>query len=146
MSDEQVDEIVNRAVQEWRREQRGRQVDRATADSNIYVSALKSGGKPLTLLKKAVEEDVELAISDSILRETLGVLRDKLHRTDEELLADEPYISACTKRIQPTETLTHGSRVDIYARNSAAWSVAHSRKVRGGAPVTSAHVDVTNAG
>jgi hypothetical protein len=33
-------------------------------------------------------------------------LRDKFHRTDEELLADELYISACTKRVQPTETLT----------------------------------------
>jgi hypothetical protein len=38
------------------------------------------------------------------------------------------------------------SRVAVYARNSAAWSVAHSRKVRGGAPVSSANVDVTNAG
>jgi hypothetical protein len=37
-------------------------------------------------------------------------------------------------------------RVDIYALNSAAWSVAHSKKVRGGAPVSSATVDVTNAG
>ncbi len=81
-------------------------MDRVTADSNIYVSALKFGGKPLTLLEKALEEDIELAISDSILRETLGVLRDKFHRTDEELLADEVYISACTKRVQPIETLT----------------------------------------
>ena len=37
-------------------------------------------------------------------------------------------------------------RPPCYARNSAAWSVAHSRKVRGGAPVSSANVDVTNAG
>ncbi len=79
---------------------------RVTADSNIYISALKFGGKPLTLLEKALDEDIELAISDSILRETLGVLRDKFHRTDQELLADELYISACTKRVQPTETPT----------------------------------------
>jgi predicted nucleic acid-binding protein len=85
-------------------------VDRATADSNIYVSVLKFGGKPLTLLEKAIEEDIELAISDSILRETLGVLRDKFHRTDEELLADELYISACTKRIQPNRDAHRGSQ------------------------------------
>jgi hypothetical protein len=37
-------------------------------------------------------------------------------------------------------------RVGIYLRNSAAWSVAHSRKVRGAVAVTSANVEVTNAG
>ena len=37
-------------------------------------------------------------------------------------------------------------RIAVYARNSAAWSVAHSRNVRGGAPVSSENVDVTNAG
>ncbi len=43
---------------------------------------------------------------------------------------------------------THSSPTipPCYARNSAAWSVAHSRNVRGGAPVSSANVDVTNAG
>jgi hypothetical protein len=36
--------------------------------------------------------------------------------------------------------------VAIYARKSPAWSVAHSRKVRAGIPVSSANVDVTTAG
>ena len=46
-------------------------MDRVTADSNIYVSALKFGGKPLTLLDMALEGEIELAVSDSIIRETL---------------------------------------------------------------------------
>jgi hypothetical protein len=51
-------------------------VERVTADSNIYVSALRFGGKPLTLLEVALDGQIELAISDAILDETLGVLRD----------------------------------------------------------------------
>jgi hypothetical protein len=46
----------------------------------------------------------------------------------------------------PSRKYRRPSRVDIYARNSATWSVAHSKKVRGGAPVSSPTVDVTNAG
>jgi len=33
-----------------------------------------------------------------------------------------------------------------YVLNSFAWSVAHSKNVRAGVPVTAAHVEVTNAG
>jgi len=44
----------------------------------------------------------------------------------------------------PTTVLIE--RPPSYARNSAAWSVAHWRNVRGGTPVSSANVDVTNAG
>jgi hypothetical protein len=46
---------------------------------------------------------------------------------------------------EPT-TCPDGERPPCHARNSAAWSVAHWRNVRGGAPVSSANVDVTNAG
>ncbi len=57
------------------------------------------------------------------------------------------WCSAVGKRFATTLHMTHRLLgVAIYARNSAAWSVAHSRKVRGGAPVSSANVDVTNAG
>ena len=58
---------------------------RVTADSNIYISALMFGGKPLEILETALEGESELAISDDILSETLRVLRDKFHRTSEQL-------------------------------------------------------------
>lgn len=74
-------------------------MDRVTADSNIYVSALKFGGKPLTLLDMALEGEIELAVSDSIIRETLGILQDKFKRTDQELRADESNIRTCAKLV-----------------------------------------------
>ena len=78
---------------------------RVTADSNLYVSALIFGGKPLALLDLARDAHIELAISDDILAETLRVMRDKFHRTPDQLQADETLISAITTRVQPTERL-----------------------------------------
>jgi hypothetical protein len=69
-------------------------VDRVTADSNIYVSALRFGGNPLTRLEMALDAQIELAISDAILNETVGILCDKFHRTPEQLQGDEAYITA----------------------------------------------------
>jgi len=74
-------------------------VERITADSNIYVSALRFGGKPLTLLEMALDGQIELAISNAILDETLGVLRDKFHHPPEQLQANKAYIAACTTRV-----------------------------------------------
>ena len=47
---------VPRVIAEFRQERRGRQVERVTADSNIYISyisALNYGGKPQQLLDRA---------------------------------------------------------------------------------------------
>ena len=49
----------------------------ATLDSNIYVSALQFGGGPATLLGMARHGLIRIDISDDILAETIGVLRDK---------------------------------------------------------------------
>ena len=46
-------------------------MQRVTADSNIYVSSLRFGGKPLQLLELALDGQVELTISDAILHETV---------------------------------------------------------------------------
>ena len=69
------------------------------------MSALKFGGKPLTLLEMALEGQVELAISDAILNETLGVLRDKFHHPPEQLKGNEAYITACTTRVTSSEVI-----------------------------------------
>lgn len=76
-----------------------------TADSNIFVSALLFGGKPLALVELARDGHIELAISDDILTETLRVLREKFHRTLEQLQADEALIAAVTTRVRPTEKI-----------------------------------------
>jgi putative PIN family toxin of toxin-antitoxin system len=78
-------------------------VTRVTADSNIYISALMFGGKPLQLLEMALDGEVELAISEAILTETLRVLRDKFHRTPDQLQDAERFITAITRHVSPTE-------------------------------------------
>ena len=78
---------------------------RVTADSNIYISALMFGGKPLEILETALEGESELAISDDILSATLRVLRDKFHRTSEQLQEIETFIGAITRQVYPAERI-----------------------------------------
>jgi len=82
-------------------------VHRVTADSNILISALQYGGKPLTLLDMAQDGRIDLAISDDILTETLRVLRDKFHRTTEWLQEAENHLREITRHVSPAE------RVDV---------------------------------
>ncbi len=78
---------------------------RVTADSNIYVSAILFGGKPLTLLKLGHSRRVRLFISDEIIDETLGVLREKFKRSRERVIVAEEFIRTCTYEVAPTERL-----------------------------------------
>lgn len=80
---------------------------RVTADSNILVSALQFGGKPLALLDMAQEGRIELAISNDILTETLRVLRAKFQRPVEWLEQAEHHLRTITKHVSPAE------RVDV---------------------------------
>ena len=77
----------------------------ATADSNIYVSGLQFGGLPRRFLDLAAAGDFRLDISDAILSETLGVLRDKFAWSPEALRQAEEDIRGYTRRITPTQTL-----------------------------------------
>jgi uncharacterized protein len=54
----------------------------ATADSNIYVSALQFGGVPLQFLNAARDGAFRLAISQPIIDEISGVLRNKFRWSD----------------------------------------------------------------
>jgi uncharacterized protein len=78
---------------------------RVTADSNIYVSAILFGGKPMVLLKLGLSRRIRLFISDDILDETLEVLREKFKRSPARLVVFEEFIRACTYHVTPTETL-----------------------------------------
>jgi putative PIN family toxin of toxin-antitoxin system len=80
-------------------------VRRVTADSNILISALQYGGKPLTLLDMAQEGRVELAISEDILTETLRILRDKFHRTTDWLQEAEVHLREIARHVSPTERI-----------------------------------------
>jgi putative PIN family toxin of toxin-antitoxin system len=78
----------------------------ATADSNIYVSALQFGGPPLQFLNAARHGAFQLAISGSIIEEVRGVLLNKFHWSDYRL---EEAISALrdfTLLVNPTQTVS----------------------------------------
>ena len=76
---------------------------RVVADSNILVSALEFGGKPMALLELAESGEVEIALSEAILTETLGVLRMKFHKTAEELRDRGAYLRAVSRMVEPLE-------------------------------------------
>ena len=76
---------------------------RVTADSNILISALQFGGKPLALLDMAEDGRIELAVSDDILNETMRVLRDKFHRTPEWLQDAEGHLRKITSHVLAAE-------------------------------------------
>ena len=78
---------------------------RVTLDTNIYVSALQFGGKPMQLLQMGLEGALDIAISQPILDETLRVLREKFGWSADDLRDAEAAISAATYRVAPTETL-----------------------------------------
>ena len=78
---------------------------RVTLDTNVYVSALHFGGKPMQLLRMGLEGELAIAVSQPILDETLRVLREKFGWPDDELRDAEAAIAAATYRVMPTETL-----------------------------------------
>ena len=47
---------------------------RVTLDSNIYISALAFGGKPMRLLEMATEGAIRVGISDAIIAQVRRVL------------------------------------------------------------------------
>jgi putative PIN family toxin of toxin-antitoxin system len=54
-------------------------VRRVTLDSNVYISALNFGGKPLQVLELARAGQIENAISNAIITETSRILYTKLY-------------------------------------------------------------------
>ena len=78
---------------------------RVVADTNVLVSALQFGGRPRDLLDLAIDGQIDLAISEAIIAETLRVLRDKFHRTPEWLVESERQVRVIARIVEPTESL-----------------------------------------
>ena len=70
----------------------------ATFDSNVYISALVFRKKALEILDLAIERNVEIAISDEIVEETIRVLREKFHWSDEWLEEARATTVRCRSR------------------------------------------------
>lgn len=78
---------------------------RVTLDSNIYISALVFGGKPMRLLEMATEGTIRVGISDAISAEVQRVLLTKFGWSAERVAAAVETIGAMTDRTAPTDTL-----------------------------------------
>ena len=74
---------------------------RATADSNIYISALNFGGTPDKVLDLGRSGEVRLAISDFILGEIGRVLGDKFGWRDEESREAQAQIAGFCEHVTP---------------------------------------------
>jgi putative PIN family toxin of toxin-antitoxin system len=80
-------------------------VKRVVADTNVLVSALQFGGKPRQLLDLATDGQVDLAISEAIIAETIRVLRDKFHRAPEWVAEADRQLRVITRFAQPAESI-----------------------------------------
>ena len=59
---------------------------RVTLDSNVYISALNFGGKPLQVLELARGGQIENAVSNAIITETSRILYTKLYWNPEDII------------------------------------------------------------
>ncbi len=48
-------------------------------DSNLWISAFIFRGRPLELVEMGLDRQVDIAVSQSIIDETLRVMKDKFH-------------------------------------------------------------------
>ena len=69
------------------------------------MSALVYGGTPLRLLHLAIDGDLEVAISQPILGETLRILREKFGWSRERLRLAEALIVGFARQVSPSQTL-----------------------------------------
>ena len=77
----------------------------ATFDSNIYIRALQHGGPAALLLGHAKAGDLRIDISEEILNETCGVLRDKFKWDGYSIYDAYLKLRALGNLVKPTETL-----------------------------------------
>jgi putative PIN family toxin of toxin-antitoxin system len=77
----------------------------ATVDSNIYVSALQFGGIGVRLIGMARSGAIRMDISEAILAETTGVLRDKFGWDGYRLHFARLDLRKFAHIVAPTQTL-----------------------------------------
>jgi putative PIN family toxin of toxin-antitoxin system len=80
-------------------------VNRVTLDTNIYVSAFEFGGGLIRLLQMGMDGEIEIAVSQPIVDETMRVLRDKFGWSDAELRDALLVMEGCATKVTPTEAL-----------------------------------------
>ena len=81
-----------------------------TLDSNIYISALNYAGPPLRIVNMARDGLIRLDLSNAILEEVGGVLRDKFHWREEDVELAQREIASFSNHVSPQKTLTISDR------------------------------------
>ena len=84
---------------------------RVTLDSSAYISALQLNGRAARLLRIAADNDIEIAMSEPIIAEVIGVLRERfgIARRGVELPRDTAEAPSA-RRVQRLRALTAGAR------------------------------------
>jgi putative PIN family toxin of toxin-antitoxin system len=80
-------------------------VTRVTLDSNEYISAFNFRGNAVELIHRAINGEIEIAISEPILQETMRVLREKFEWNPYELRALHDRLLKTCKLVEPKQTL-----------------------------------------
>jgi uncharacterized protein len=80
-------------------------VKRVVCDTNVLVSAFQFGGKPMDVLRLALDGDIKLIYSQPILDETRRILRDKFGYSAAHLDEAIGIIESCGTRVAPTQKL-----------------------------------------
>ena len=71
-------------------------------DTNIFISDILFRGRPLELVLLGVDREIDIALSQAIIEETLRVLRDKFTATQAELETALRIMDACGRRVEAT--------------------------------------------
>ena len=80
-------------------------VTRVTLCSNIDISALVLGGKPMRLLAAAIEGEIEVAVSTPIVAEVRRVLQAKFGWSEDRVVEAVETVGVATEPVTATETL-----------------------------------------
>ena len=78
---------------------------RVTLDSNVYLSGFVFGGKPKRILELAIDGEIEVAVSDPILREVRRHLLGKFGWSEPRAAEAIASISGLAQHVTPTEAI-----------------------------------------
>ena len=95
-------------------------------DSNVLISALNYDGPCLRILNMARDGLIRLDLSNAILEELGGVLREKFHWPEDDIELAQREIASFSKQVSPQETLLAVPGDDDDNRLVECAAVAHS--------------------
>jgi uncharacterized protein len=80
---------------------------RVVLDTNIYISAILTPGKPRDVLELARKKRIRLLISEAILQETERILRVKIGKSPNEISRILISLQTISEFVSPLLTISH---------------------------------------